>query len=324
MSNFFKLIYNELFKTYIRKSTWIMYILLAVIVIGGAAITAGFDDMDEAAVNSDWRETLQTENETLSKENENISEDDDDAYVIDMNMHTIEENNFHLDNDIKPVDYGAWQYTIDNSGLLSIVSLLTIIIAAGIIANEFRWGTIKLLLIRPISRIKVLLSKYVSVLLFALFTLLFLLITNWITGAIFFGVEGVNPEIVLNENYGDFKAVFALNEVISGYGYGLVNLVMMTTFAFMISAVFRNSALSIGTAIFLMFTGNTIVTFFADRPFAKYILFANTNLKQYEGSGNAGLEGMTLGFSITVLIVYYLVFMILAWIFFSKRDVAGQ
>ena len=36
------------------------------------------------------------------------------------------------------------------------------------------------------------------------------------------------------------------------------------------------------------------------------------------------LDGMTLGFSITVLIVYYLVFIGLAWISFTKRDVAGN
>jgi ABC-2 type transport system permease protein len=297
-----------------------MYIVLAVIVIGGAAITAIYDDTDGNSDNDNWQEALQQENDTLTKENEDA--DEDDAFIIDMNNDTIAENNYHLENDIAPVKYGAWQYTIDNSGLLSIVSLLSIIVAAGIVANEFRWGSIKLLLIRPISRTKILISKYIAVLLFALFTLVFMLVVNWITGALFFGVEGMNPDIVLNKSDG-FQAVSVVSEVVSGYGYGLVNLVMMTTFAFMISAVFRNSALAIGTAIFLMFAGNTIVAAFAERPFAKYILFANTNLKQY-ADGDVWIKGMTLGFSITVLIVYYIVFVALAWIFFTKRDVAGQ
>lgn len=320
MSNFWKLVSNELFKTYIRKSTWVMYIILAMIIIGGAIITTVFDDPDETVGNDNWQEALQQENDALTKENEEAGEDE--GFIIETNKDTIEENNYRLEHDIKPIKYGAWQYTIDNKDLLSLISLLTIIIAAGIVANEFRWGTIKLLLIRPISRTKILLSKYVSVLLFALFTLLFLLVMNWITGAIFFGVEGINPETVLSKN-GGYEAVSVFHEVVSGYGYGLVNLVMMTTFAFMISAVFRNSSLAIGTAIFLMFTGNTIVTAFADRPFAKYILFANTNLKQY-ADGDVWIEGMTLGFSITVLVVYYLIFIALAWTFFVKRDVSGQ
>lgn len=320
MSNFFKLIYNELIKTYIRKSTWIMYIILAGLIIGSAALSLAFDDVDKASGDENWQENLQEENAALLKENKDVEEGDD--FTVDYNMETIEENNYHLENDIEPIGFGAWQFTIDNSGLLSVVSLLTIIIAAGIVANEFRWGTIKLLLIRPISRTKILISKYVSVLLFAFITLLFVVVLSWITGALFFGIEGGNPDIVLSKSSG-FEAIPVISEVVSGYGYGLVNLVMMTTFAFMISAVFRNSSLAIGTAIFLMMAGTMIVGIFENRPFAKYILFANTDLKQY-ADGSVWIDGMTLGFSITVLLVYYIIFVGLSWIFFAKRDVAGQ
>src|SRR5690625_870179 len=302
-----------------------MYILLAGIIIGGAVLTSTFDDTGEEYDTEDWREVLQEENEALTKENK--AADEEDAFIIDINTDTIEKNNYYLENDIQPTSFGAWQYVLDNAGLLSIVSLLTIIIAAGIVAHEFRWGTIKLLLIRPISRTKILASKYISVLLFALFTLLFVLISAWITGALLFGIEGAQPNMVVyNYNYdGDyhFQVVSVFKEIMNGYGYGLVNLVMMSTFAFMISAVFRNSSLAIGVAIFLMMGGNMIVGIFADKPFAKYILFANTDLKQY-ADGYVMIEGMTLGFSIAVLIVYYLVFILLSWGVFTKRDVAGQ
>src|SRR5699024_11870156 len=70
-------------------------------------------------------------------------------------------------------------------------------------------------------------------------------------------------------------------------------------------------------AIFLMMGGNMIVSIFADKPFAKYILFANTDLKQY-ADGYVMIEGMTLGFSIIVLIVYYLIFLLLSWVVFTK------
>lgn len=328
MNNFFKLIYNELFKTYIRKSTWIMYIILAVLVIGSGILTKSFDDYDTTNYDQDnWREVMENENAELIKENEEYQEDyiDEDGFYFGPNTDIIDRNNVYLENDIQPNGYGAWQFVADNAGLLSVVSLLTIIIAAGIIAHEFRWGTIKLLLIRPISRTKILLSKYISVLLFALFTLLFVLILAWITGAIIFGVDGVNPHMLVYDYYNDsgYRLVSVFSEIISGYGYGLVNLVMMSTFAFMISAVFRNSSLAIGVAIFLMMGGNMIVGIFQDKPFAKYILFANTDLKQY-ADGYVMIDGMTLGFSIIVLIVYYLIFMLLSWAVFTKRDVAGQ
>lgn len=104
---------------------------------------------------------------------------------------------------------------------------------------------------------------------------------------------------------------------------GVFNLIMMSTFAFMISNTFQNNVLAIGTAVFLMMAGNSIVVFFANQTWAKYILFANTNLTQYSNGNEPLIEGMTFSFSITVLLVYWLIFVVASWGVFTKRDVAG-
>lgn len=312
-----------------------MYIILAVLIVGFGILNKTFEDYDNTQYDQDnWREVLEEENKEIIKENEEYQkeleeeEGEEIEFYYGPNMDVVEKNNVYLEEDIQPTKYGALQFVVENAGLLSVVSLLTIIIAAGIIAHEFRWGTIKLLLIRPISRTTILISKYVSVLFFALFSLLFVLIIAWISGAMIFGIDSADSHMLIYDYNNDlndysYKLVPVFSELISSYGYNLVNLVMMTTFAFMISAIFRNSSLAIGLAIFLMMGGNMIVTIFQDKPFAKYILFANTDLKQY-ADGNVWIEGMTLGFSVTILIVYYIIFLILSWIFFVKRDVAGQ
>src|SRR5699024_12066120 len=105
-----------------------------------------------------------------------------------------------------------------------------------------------------------------------------------IVGAVFFGFDSFNPYVVISQGDG-FAYVSQIGEIFAGYGYQLVNLVMMATFAFMISSIFRNSAMAIGVAIFLMFTGTSIVGIFAEYGWAKYILFANTDLKQYAHGG---------------------------------------
>ncbi|MUV38473.1 uncharacterized protein JNUCC1_02311 [Lentibacillus sp. JNUCC-1] len=331
MSRFFKMMFNEEFKIYIRKSTWVMYILLALIILASGVITKVFADLDTEYTGDDWRQVMQEENEQLHKENEEYQkklEENEDAFIIGPDMSRVAKNNYHLENDVQPEGYGAMQFVLENKALSSLVSLLTIIVAAGIVANEFRWGTIKLLLIRPISRSQVLLSKYASVLLFAFFTLIFVLVFSFLVGAVLFGLNGLSPEIVVPVDImamdSEFKEINVFTSILSGYGFKLINLVMMGTFAFMISSVFRNSALAIGTAVFLMFSGNTLVMFLSDYNWAKYILFANTNLEIYEKGGHIPFEGMSLGFSITVLLVYYVIFLALSWTFFTKRDVAGQ
>ncbi|ASN07126.1 ABC transporter permease [Virgibacillus necropolis] len=316
MSNFFQLLVNEQIKTYIRKSTWSMYIILALIIIGIGFMTNFYQGTVTTYEEDTWRQTLEDENQKYTEEMEK------EEMMASYNSSLIEKNNYHLENDIMPANYDAWQFVSENEFLLSLVTLFTIIVAAGIIANEFKWGTIKLLLIRPISRTKILISKYISVLLFALWTLLFVLVLSFIVGALFFGINSFDPQIVSNQG-GSYEQVSVIKQIIAGYGLQLVTLLMMATFAFMISAIFRQSALAIGTAIFLMFAGTSIVGYFADKAWSKYILFANTDLNQYI-TGTPVIEGMTLGFSITVLLVYYVIFLAITWMFFTKRDVAGH
>lgn len=330
MNNFLSLVYNELIKTYVRKSTWIMYLILAGLVIGYGLLN--YSLAEEEVINyhdqENWRELMEEENERLLREDQRFQqefEEEEGLILYDgPNSHIIEKNNLYLEEDIQPEKYGTWQFTTDSAGLLSVVSLLTIIVAAGIVAHEFRWGTIKLLLIRPITRTKILAAKYVSVLFFALFTVIFLVTIAWVFGLLLYGWDSPTSHMIISNFALDrpYQLVQIYKELIANYGYNLVNLVMMTTLAFMISAIFRNSSLAIGIAVFLMMGGNMIVGIFYDKPFAKYILFAHTNLKQHI-DGTAWIEGITLQFSIVVLIVYYVIFLFLSWIFFVKRDVAG-
>ncbi|MFD2638631.1 ABC transporter permease [Piscibacillus salipiscarius] len=315
MGKFFGLLRNELIKTYIRKSTWVMYGVILALIIGSGVLTTIFDDVITTSYSDNWQEELTQENEELKQEAEEVG-------FEGMYSSQIAKNNYYLENDIRPTGFKAWQFTLDNAMLASLISLFTIIIGAGIVSSEFKWGTIKLLLIRPISRTMILFTKFMAVLLFALATLVTTILSSIIVGGIFFGFEGMNPHFV-TETADGLQYVSVVGEVFSTYGYSMVNLVMMTAFAFMISTLFRNSSLAIGLAIFLMFSGNMIVGALQRYDFAKFILFANTDLKQYE-TGNVMFEGMTLGFSIAVLIAYLVIFLAVSWFSFNKRDVAGQ
>ncbi|PYI56400.1 ABC transporter permease [Paenibacillus flagellatus] len=212
---------------------------------------------------------------------------------------------------------GAFAYMSNAASMTFLVFIFSVVIAADIVAGEFTWGTIKLLLIRPVSRSKVLLSKYIAVLLFLLAMLALLFLSSLAVGFIVFGASGEAP--VAGE------AAVTLGDLFRDYGYRLVELVMNVTFAFMISTVFRSSALAISLAFVIMFASGTVMAILIGMKYAwaKYILFANTDLAVYANGGVPPLEGMSLGFSIAVLLAYYVVFVALAWFIFRKRDVAG-
>lgn len=292
-----------------------MFIALLIVLLGMGFLEKQFGD-DYTSDN--WRLKLEQENKELQKD---LVEDDiENSPFYDFAISTIEENNYRLEHDIMPLSNDGWSFMYFSSSFLGLVSLFTIVIAAGIVANEFSQGTIKLLLIRPIQRSIILLSKYISVLIFGFITAVSLLLLSIGIGGILFGFEEHIPAVVV-ENKEGLTHLSVLKETIYEYSFYSVNLIMITTLAFMISAVFRNNALSIGVALFLLFTGNTVVQFFSDKEWAKYILFANTDLRPYFG-GKPLFEGMTLSFSIITLLVYYAIFMTLAWGIFTRRDVA--
>lgn len=196
-----------------------------------------------------------------------------------------------------------WSFVKTSATLTTLISMFTIVVAAGIVAGEFTWGTIKLLLIRPVTRSGILLSKYIAVLLYGLTLLVILFLSSMVVGAIFFGIGDLSTPYLMK--------TYLLNSI---------DLLMMVTFAFMISTIFRSSSLAIGLALFLMFTGQQFVLLLSDYQWVKYILFANTNLTQYF-EGTPIVEGMTLSFSVFVLIIYFLLFNLLSGYVFNKRDI---
>jgi ABC-2 type transport system permease protein len=116
--------------------------------------------------------------------------------------------------------------------------------------------------------------------------------------------------------------VSIISHVINTYGYKCVDLIMIVTMAFMLSTVFRSSSLAIGISLGLLFVGSGIVDLISRYSWSKYYLFSNTDLTQYLNNKPV-VEGMTLQFSIVVLLVYFIVFNLLSWSIFKKRDVAA-
>lgn len=198
--------------------------------------------------------------------------------------------------------------------LTMLVTIFSVIVAGDMVASEFTWGTIKLLLIRPASRSKILASKYIAVLLFVLTLLVVHFISAYFTGLLLFGVGGQVGEGV------------TMGNIVRTYLLHTVNIVMAVTLAFMISAVFRSSSLAIGLSIFLLWTKDGIVAALVSLKYewVKYFVFANTDLTPYIVGGKPLLPGMTLGFSVTVLVLYWLLFYGISWLLFTKRDVAGS
>lgn len=294
-----------------------MVILLVFIVFAGLGITKWMNSTSNQDINESWQTITQTELDSINLllEEPGLNETQIDNYEEQI---AIAEH--RLENDIAPLEYASMQQQVlDTHLMMSLVTLLTVIVAAGIVAAEFSQGTIKMLLTRPVKRWKILTSKYITVLLFAILLSIILLISTALAGLLFLGIgEGTLLKWTGTEVA---EASFWL-EALKLAALKFSSIWMISTFAFMLGTVFRSSSLAIGLSIFLMFTGVQAVFFLQNYEIVKYYLFTHTDLTQFY-TGNFLVPDITISMSLLVLAVYFLVFMAISYWTFGKRDVTA-
>lgn len=217
--------------------------------------------------------------------------------------------------------FGFWNVYMMTPYLVTVIGMVMIVIAGGSVASEFNQGTIKFLLINPVKRWKILMSKYFSVISlgYILLVLLFLICIP-IVGLII-GFDGISTPYLTVEN-GNIVSINSFAVAARSYLVSSIEMVVMATLAFAVSSLIRSSALAIGLSVFLMFAGETITTILAQlgQDWARYLIFANTDLLSIS-QGSSMFPQHSLTFAIGVIIAYMTVFILTAWDGFTKRSV---
>ena len=153
---------------------------------------------------------------------------------ININLDGDEANaNVHLLNSVTQL------YTV-------LYIIIIVFLCCSIVSEEVNKGTIKQLLIKPYSRTKILLSKYIVCLLVILFAVLAVTLIQYIVGTITFGYTPFSEKVGLIYNY-------QLHELklVSNFYYLFINLAMylpimliIATLSFTISTIFTNTVLA--------------------------------------------------------------------------------
>ncbi|WP_372630167.1 ABC transporter permease [Cohnella sp.] len=216
-------------------------------------------------------------------------------------------------------DMSGWSIMMTESYILySLITIFAVVVAADSVAGEFTWGTIKLLLIRPWSRSTILLSKYLATLLFALFFTAAAFVVTFLSNWLIFGLGDTTLSTSGLSNW---------EYIIRFYLFQFITLIMIVTFGFTMSSAFRSGGLAIGLSISFLFAGNLITGLFAlaNKGWVKYVLFMHLDLTNYIDGGTGPIPNhpTTLGFSLAVLAVYFILFNAVSWTVFKKRDVAA-
>jgi len=311
-----RLIQNEIIKIALRMRTWIMAAIVVIIVAIAAIVIH-----THLKTSTDWKQALVAQNARAEQ-----TLHDPHTFLPPSARSQIESqvalNTYDIAHNLPPGHEDAWVFAIGALSVGQIAVVFVTVVAGDIVASEFAGGTIKALLTQPVSRRRILLSKYVAVMLYTLAMLVLVLVSSLLVGGFFFGFGGAGEPHVYANDQQTITQMATGAYILIGYAFELVAGIMTVTIAFMISAVFRSSALAIAISIVTLFVGNTLVQLLSSFSWVKYVLFANTDLMQYM-TGGPTIAGMTMGFSITVMVAYFVVLNGISWLVFAKRDVSA-
>ena len=204
--------------------------------------------------------------------------------------------------------------------LIKIVGVMCIVIAGSIVAEEFSQGTYKFLLMSPAKRWKILVAKFVTVLLFGIVMLAALYLLSLLCCMIFFGTAELTLPMLSIQN-GAVVTSSPLVSIMGAYLLSTVEILAMTMLALAISTLVKGNALAISVSLLVFFSGSLIEMILRNFgvDFGRYLLFANLDLPALY-AGTEIYAGQTFGFAVAVILCHLVVFGWTAWDAFTRRE----
>lgn len=330
-----KLVENEIFKMLSKKKlvfiSAILLILVSLFCYGENAsykhTIRRFSGTPGQTQNYNWRSLVNQQILYLKNtvNNQYIKQDRKNSINIQ-----IDQLEYYLDHNINPITPSSAKFTIDfmQQAVYLFLPLLIIILAGDVVSGEFSSRTIKMLLTRAVPRWKILLSKYIAVLILSCIVILESAVMCILVSSFIFHNGGWNEPMatgfkVIGDKL-DSSSVIRIYQwqyAILVYSLGWFTSINIATLSFMVSVIVRNTATSIGIMLASLIGGGFLQMFLSDWPLVRYFFAVNLDLTQYLAGSYQPIQGMSLTFSVLVLCVWSLAALIISFNVFQKQDV---
>ncbi|WP_409343578.1 ABC transporter permease subunit [Paenibacillus sp. MBLB4367] len=242
----------------------------------------------------------------------------------------IAQQQYYLDYDVNPSEPGAPTFVrgFVKNGISLLLPLMVMVIAADLVSSEHGAGTMKVLLTRPVRRWRILLSKYLALLLsVSLIITLFGMLSALISGAVF-GFQGWTAPVLtgfaVNEGQLDASGVHMVPQwqfIVMELGLAWFVSLVVATITFMLSVLVRSTAAVMGIMLACLIAGTILKTMVASWESAKFLFMVNLELIDYLQDAAPPIEGMSLGFSLLVLLIWGAAALAVSFVSFTRRDV---
>lgn len=307
----------------------------------------------EADKNLEWTrrvtKDLRTNKEALIKANaKGKNEDIENATV------SVSKDQYYLDNNVNPYDETGdtvFYAFLDTKAFIEmiIVFMIIAVVTGDIVSSEYSPATIKMLLAKPVSRFKILLSKFIAIFASNVFLIIIPQIVLFIVFGIKDGFPNMSSPVGVGTIYQYDKAVMTQNNQMglspvvgstqivpyAKYfmyvtGMDLLFIVTCVSICFLISVLIKNSGIAIGSSvgIGLVMSIVGIMSLQGALPDALQkvspyfpMTYASSDMLVYgDLAKRINNPSVTIGMGAGVLIIYTLICFAISSLVFTKRD----
>ncbi|MGE6488595.1 ABC transporter permease [Paenisporosarcina sp. NPDC076898] len=322
------LVQNELIKLVRKKRLYVIVAIVAVLVaLFTYAQMKEVKTLQERLGTTDWRTQLQQD--IVNSQNRLASKtipDDFRKYLLI----SVSQQEYYLEHDVDPSAPGAPTFMrifLENSIDL-LMPLMVVVVVGDLVSSELSGGTIKMLLTRPVKRSRILLSKFLTMILSVSFIVLSLGILSYLISGVVFGYSGWTMPILTGFSTNGYDLVTTNVHEIGQWQYLLMEFgltwfvgIIVGSITLMLSVLMRSTAAVTGVMLATLISGPILANMASSWESAKYLFMVNLRITNYISGGAPPIQGMNLGFSMVILTIWGITALVVAFITFTKRDV---
>ncbi|HEY5561292.1 MAG TPA: ABC transporter permease subunit [Clostridiaceae bacterium] len=301
---------------------------------------------DPGVTNSDWKANLNTEIQSLEQNLNDTNMDVNQKGQINKQLQT---DKYLLANNIKPIDeskFNSVNYIKLIFQLLGAVFLAVglAIFSSDMVAGEYTPATAKFLLAQPVSRAKVLLSKYITAVISSILLICFVEIIAFVVVGLLSGFGNMNYPVVVGERFRydlshinqagghDIIAIANTAFIIPMYKFLLeavllqiLFIIACVSFVFMLSTVVKSSMVAMSISIVTIIAVSILQNISNSTKIVTsyfFIIYGSVDAALAgDYASRLGVPYPTLSFIIIVLIAWTIISYLIAHYVFIKRDI---
>ena len=296
-----------------------------------------------------WRTDLEEEKKGIEKTLEEADGGQNMPEQFKMYQKArLDEINMFLSKDIKPIE--EWEFDAFNygNGLLRIIGLIILVsgiavFMSDIVSGESTPPTLKFLLVQPISRGKVILSKFIAVVITVVGMIGSLeLLAFGAVGAIAGFGGGEMPKIIGTQYQWDYSNLTDTGQatiaqvqnsgvtstraigLLQSFGFEILFIIACCAFIFLISSIFKSSMITMAISVIVSVASTMVCLMSSTVGKVAHLIFLNY------GSTNNVIDGsiattfknpdFSVGLGASLMIGTIIVSYIIAHVVFSKKD----